>query len=814
MREIIVYRSQSIPSARSLCLAWCSRALTSLTLSIALMCGLMSVGCDDPPPPPARVLPDQALAPDMEPATPQDVGISDDLDPPDLTAPPLDMDPPPPPPPGWLEITLSPARTFYRLDETPTLSVAAFDVYGDPIVDGRYRYQLSSPIARLRSGESEVELGATSEVAEVTLELIDEGALEVEVCALDLNQLDAPPEVCAVRPLIVDQSAPKIEVFWPRRGSALSAGDAWPTWGDVTADVLPPDELFEGALTQTPELLTEWIPVYGQVQEEGGQVSLALNGAPISVDAEGRFSGLVPARPGYVEISLIGDDSVRTTQSVNRRWVLYALDYLSLEPEGNKIDDGILLGLNQLLIDDDTPLEGARPLDVREASQLVQLILAELDPSSLIAQGDLINSSELSLSLEDVTLGEPEIDLSVTAEGLSLFVALENVVVTVSGRLELGSTVIDLNGDLAIRLGAFADYQLSSGDTSAVQLTYLDGAVALNELTPRLNSDAANALLEVLESTARQLVVEQLESQLLDALTDELPLLLEAAIDDIFDQLRSVDVRLDSGLEGAPVLDLEFSVSPQSVEMIPQTSALLSAEWSSTRVATSRADLEVEVRGVPALYERRDPLWFDDGFSVMLHTEVVNSILTEITRGGLLSLAPEIPASAQFFYTAAQLSSETPPVFVLGDESERYPFYLELGALSLELTQSQSGAADHYEVFIRVGGEVLTDEGTFFVSLSDTPKVVVTLSELNNDRPAVDEIVIENLLLQQVWPLISEGFTSQLVFGFPDSVLPLDQLSSLGVELGQSTLRVRLAESAEYALGWIYLGGYISILVE
>ena len=773
-----------------------------------ILCSAALIACESVPPPPVQPpesmvdqrvhTPDMTLDPrpvDMEMMTPVDLEISGAAS---------------PPAPGWLEVQVNPGRTFYRLSDQPTLNITGYDVYGAFMEEGRYVYRFNPPLARLTDGnDQDVELGAPTEVTSVQLQFVEEGSSELEVCALNRASGEVAANTCVIRPFVIDERAPQIKVFWPPRGAMLAAQDPWPAWDESITDTPPPDELFGGTFEMIPSQLTDGVPIYGQVIEEGGTVSLSLNGTRIETDEIGRFSAVVPSRPGYLEFSLVADDGVRTTPSTNRRWSLYAQDYLSLNERGSTIDDGLVLGLNQRLVDDDLPLSDERPVEITEAAQLIALILTELDPERLLGGGQLINTSQLSLSLMEISLGDPEIDLQITADGLSLFVDLNRATVRVSGAISLGGDPIDLSGELDVAIGAFADYRLSILDQS-IKVTYLDGAVALHELTPRLNNAAANAILELLESTARALVVDQLEAELLSTLRDELPELLGAAVDDLSRSLNRLGVELDTGFVGAPVLDLSFLIEPERLALVPGWVAQALASWTVER-AQDPDQPEIMVRGVPALYPRRAQLIFEDGFSLQIHADAINAIFTEITRGGLLKISPEIPASAQFFYTQAQISPSSPPVLVLGEPSQGFPVYLELGGLALALTQAMSGVDDEYEMFIRVGAMIITDGGRFSVALADQPEVNVTLAELNNDQPAISEQLIENLIVQQLWPLLSQSLTEQLVLGFPDSSLQLDELRALGVDLGRGSLSVNLDPDVDYAGGWIHLGGQIEI---
>ena len=104
----------------------------------------------------------------------------------------------------------------------------------------------------------------------------------------------------------------------------------------------------------------------------------------------------------------------------------------------------------------------------------------------------------------------------------------------------------------------------------------------------------------MLESTARTLVVEQLEAELLSTLRDELPELLEAAVDDLSRSLSRLGVELNTGFMGTPTLDLSFLIEPERLALVPGWVAQALASWTIERTQDSDQS-EIVVRGVPAL---------------------------------------------------------------------------------------------------------------------------------------------------------------------------------------------------------------------
>ena len=719
---------------------------------------------------------------------------------------------------GWLSLTVNPSRTYYVLSDQPVVSVDAFDVFGDRIISPELSYRIDPPELGSPLVNETLRLTPDQFTRETTVSIAfdREGEGRLIVCAVD-PQTSELTDVCAERSLIVDEGLPAIHVFWPQRGAQLAANDRWPEWADVVDDIVEPDELFQGMLGEIPPTLLDFIPVYGQVDEGRGDVTVFLNQEEVSVDDQGRFSALLEAKPGFIELSIIADDGVRVTPSIDRRWILFAHRYGSVEDQGVDIDNGLSFALHQRAIDQDQPVMAGEPPQLNEVAQLVSLLLTSADPGVFLGAGVIAQETGIDISIDEISLGEPEVDILITHQGLAMQLELNEVSAYISGEVNLADSLIDLNGWVDLDVGAFVEYRIEVID-GTLKLVYQAGAVALSDLEPRLNSAAANALLTALESTARTLIVEQFESQLLSALQDELPALLEESADSVLGALSYFELPIDTGFVGVDPLPITLEVQPTSVQNIPSSFVRLSAKLMIKRESigdpeADGGDLE-QLRGYPQLYFSEVDPPVSDSLSILLRVDVVNALFTEIWRGGLLNFSPPLPASAEFFYSGASLQASAPPIIRRGDQGSSYPLYLEIGALDLSLTQSATDLSDHYEVFIRVGANVEVDNLELVASLGDIPEVEVSLYQLANERPAISEQLIVNIIQQQLWPQLRDALVSQLRLPVPQSPLYLNTLGELGVELPSSQLRLDLREDARYFGPWIEVGGTLNISIE
>ena len=754
--------------------------------------------CDDPTPPMSK--PDQSLISELDmKVTEPDLSIEADQELGDMLIEEIDAGPNEI---AWIELKLSPVRSVYNSGDVIRLTIEAYDVYGDIDLDQDLQVEFESPLGTFHIVDSELEIEGISNERQLELHFTQEGSSLIKVCSIGDNSLD-PTVVCAQRPILVDDSGPDIEVFWPPRGAMLSASDAWPDWEDFMLDVTEPATTYHGLLENPDADLSRYVPVYGKITGLGAG-RLSLNDKPIQVSENGYFSTIVPQRSGFIELNLIADDEIRLSPSHNRRWVLFAADYIEHQDNLSPIPLGIDLAVHQSFVDQDQDSVSSAPYQVTEIAQLIDLFLSLIDTSRLLAQSNLITSPELSLSVIGIDLASPNIDLQITDDGLALFCNLNQVLIEVDGLLNVGSSAIDLSGQLSLSLSAYADYQLGTGQQT-LTVNYLGGGVAVTEINPQLNESAANAVISVLDSRARTLIVEQLETQLNLLFQRDIPVLLESTVDDIYRTIDQIPLELNSGFEESPTADLLIEITPRSVSSNTQEQVLLSADVTIKNRSETIA--HEESRGTPRLSLNTRRFVDHSPVSFTIQPEFINALLVEIWRSQLLDLKPPLPASAALFFSEVQAYALCPPILTIGESFDPYPLYLELGALRLSMTQSSSGLDDVYEIFIRVGASLQVDGGTFTIQLEDQPQVEVTLSNLGNERPAVTEQLISNLFSEQIWPELSTALVSRLILGIPDSQFSLNELAYLGIDLAEAWVRPQFDQRIRYAPNGIILGG-------
>lgn len=763
-----------------------SRLQHLFLLSLCVLASL--IACQDPPTTPISVADGIRVPPINDMEMPLDMAIQ-----PDQTIPPteIDMEGIQLPSAGWIELEMSPARVFYDWNEVPSVDAVVYDRYGMEIVDAEVSFELLGSIGRL----------TVDGPRRASIQFVNDGEGAIVACiGAGMGAGVSGDKVCTQRALLVDHAPPSINVLWPPRGAQLAPYDA----PSIELSLAPPDD-------------GEWIPVVAEINDGQRNLIVRLNGQIVELQQGGRLEAYLPAYVGYHEINISVDDGVRLSETHDRRWVLWADDYLAFDEQSVSLDNGAEFSLNQGFLDQDLALDlTENPIVATELAQLVSMFLAFIEPTALLPNSTL-GSGSFTLSLGEFSLGSSWVDIHFTEDGISLYVELSELGLTTQGSINLGGQDLSLDGSLEVGLAVYGDFELGTmGEAQPLVLTPRGSGVAITTVTANFTNPTAEALIEALDNEARQLVVENVEGALQAIIRDELPPLLEQSVNSLFATVDYIPFTLDSGIEGAPVLTLALEVSPQRLDIIQQEKAAL---WCAIKVLhrdeppIGPGD-GVMVRGVPLSRASQQTPEIPSAFTLHLQQSMLTMLLAEIWRGGLLSLSPPLPPEASALVSEARLMAMSPPVIVPAELGDPYPLYLELGGLHLEMSGPFAPETDEFEIFARVGARLNVDGGAFTIELEEQPQVLTTVKRLRNERPVISELILSQVISNAVWPTLSAGITNQIRIGLANAPLDVRAFEQLGINFSSAMMIPIFDEETVIRGGWMSLKGMIEARFE
>jgi len=698
----------------------------------------------------------------------------------DSAPPPVDVSPPPvdavstvdatvdadataPAPVGWVEVTLSPRRPVYGPEDEVTARARVFAVTGAALDDVSFAFDVAP------AGAATVDaLGRITWAAE--------GPGAVRACT--------PEGVCGETAFWVDAGPPKLTIASPETGSALG--------GDQTST----------------------IRVRGNAVDSSGAVVVRVNGDVVGVEPSGDFLVDLPARFGVNHVEVTADDGVRRPPSRATRDVLWAPRWVRADADGVTLPEAGALRLDQSLLDSDAPRPAldAAQVALPNLASLLTTALALAEPDALLPQAPLSEGDVLRLSIEGVDLGAPEVELRVVPEGLELFLRLGEIRVTTAGAFAFQGESIALDGALVARVAAFAliDVVTQEGTLTAAHRA---SGVVVEGIEGRFADPAANALIETLGGRLRGLVEGLVEDVIVGVVRDQLPTLLSDGLQGLVGGLARLPVELNTGIAGAPVASLTLGLSPARVTTPRDTfvGVELDARVSQRAPVVSPSE---RVPGVPALEASSSPRALDAQIGLLLRLELLNALLHEVWRTGLLQLELPLPDALAATLGRVTIDARLPPVVAPALPGSAWPLDAQIGALRVEIRAPAAERGDVYMVRLAAGLTLAPgDTGTLSLSTEPEPRVDAELIEQADDQPVLTPDALEVLFATAVWPQLEQALAGGLAVTLPEVQVDAGAFAGFAPRLQSLALRPDLSSAPRLVDGWLVLTGGLALTV-
>jgi hypothetical protein len=662
---------------------------------------LVFSGCDDStgggtPPPQDAAPADMAPLADMAPG-------------PDAAF--IDMALPDREPPGFVELTLTPRKPLYSLQDQPQVTAVVYDRVGQ-VIEAPIFWQvvepmpMPTPIAML-DGEQR-------------LTFLREGPGAVRACTD--NQ-----RVCGRVSFYVDDGAPLLELASPARGAFVDA----------------------------PE-----IAVAGRT-EVGARVF--VNEVEVDVGADGAFATTLPATFGLNRVDVFADDGVHRPPPRIVREVVYAPVLIPVTPTGVRLADMVALRIGQPLLDGDVSLpapDEAGVLHIEDIAGLVEGFLARVEPMGIIGDPVLANDGALRLEVVGASLGVPDATLRYTDTGLEIFLRLEDLEIRTEGRVDLEGVPVDLTGSVRVTGAAFALVAIESGPDGSPGLRIIDVGVAIEALGGDMADSTAQAVLDTVGSIVRS-VLQGFASDLIDDLVREaVPGFIELGLDDALETLADIPVDLEaSDVLPAIALNLGLTLREPQVQARDGLALLLDGEIRQRNPVVAPH----EFPGVPAFINDAPPWPADGGLVVGIRLATVNALAHELWRQGLLriDLAGVVPENLRALVAGGRLDGHLPPVVVGTPPGSPHLLEIQIGDLDLFLERPNAPAPDQYVMSLRAGVGVQPGEGGIRLTFEDAFDLRVELVEGNSAQPiGADglEAILKPLLLDTLRDALNQSF--------------------------------------------------------
>ena len=552
----------------------------------------------------------------------------------------------------------------------------------------------------------------------------------------------------------------------------------------------------------------------GSATDTGNDVVVRVNGVRVDVGEGGAFSLDLPARFGVNRIVTTADDGVRRPAVLDARDVLWAPGYARPDEGGATLPVALTLRLDQAVLDADGAAElpeGEGEAHFAELAQVVEALLALAEVDDALGDPQVADDAAFSLRVEGISLGEPAVELSFTEDGIELFLRLPQVAIEVSGQLVLEGEGIDLTGTLRAGIAAFAMSTVALDEAGAFTVVVVDTGVAVESLGGAFADETAQVLVGTLGSRLRG-IARELAVDLVDGvIREQLPDVIRQAIGSLLDSVREIPLRADVGIEGAPPIDLVMHLDPTALTL--------------RRQRTMRIDLEARVEqpmpvaaphedpGVPRLAPEAFADLPGEGFGAVLRLGLINAILHEIWRAGVLQLSPPLPDAVAGLFGEVFVDARIPPVVAPAPPDSAFPLEIQIGDLRMVTKPPGAPNPDVYALTLRAGMTVQTLGGRIELVVADEPDLQAVLISKGSDRP-IAPAALAALVGSIVWPLVLESVDGGLGFGIDPVAIDPGQLGDFAPRVQGMTLAPTFVEPPRIEAGRILLEGGMGVTVE
>lgn len=614
--------------------------------------------------------------------------------------------------PAAIAIDLDPERSVYTLGARPRVTARLADAWGNEVAD------VSGVSVEARHGNTPRQTVPGGE--RVTLDA--EGSWNLIVTS------GPPSNLVASRTVLVDASAPTIEITYPVRGQMITAGG-----GPFT---------IRGTVTDAT----------------GGLASVSFNRIPRTVqNGANRFDLEIQISPEHglntftVEATDVQGQAVRLAQSfmLAPGWKTAA----------EAFPEGIVAHLTRAFIDD-----GNRQGRADDLATIMERVVQNLDIASYIPS-PVVQNAGYDVYLRNVDYDPPRLTLTPSRDRLLLHLDITDLSIDV-----FADGFIDVDGVVsadAIRVDVTLGVTVQQGQ-ARVQMH------SATVLVEGLDIDvhwSINWIIDLFTDTIRDSIVSSFE----DVLRDEIPpavadALGSLALDETFEVpgflpgQEALNVRLQANTNNATIDEAGLDVA-----LATKVTAAKRVQWPTAGSLMRGGCFGVDL-GMPAW----DP---DKKLTMALSLDVLNQVLHAVWQGGALevTLGPAAFGDVDLSQygvsdLAVDVSARLPPVLT---DCRDGVLRIQLGELHVDASLKLNGlplVVDMIVAFETTVDVAVDDAGAISLALGEiAPEdIVIDITHVESDLFSQDqEDVLITLLREQLLVRVLGDFGGQGLADFP-----------------------------------------------
>jgi hypothetical protein len=695
------------------------------------------------------------------------------------------------------EISVSPAREVYRIGQQLNLKWNIYDIFGDEI-----QFDTMSDIEKELlqahiSWSSNTVVDMTIEGHQAELTWIENAVAQVEICI---------QEQCKTRDFWIDQALTNLVITYPAQGAMLSLES-------------------EGVEINNELTSPVQIPIQGSIQSVLLEyIDVNVNGMSAMVDEEGQFIARITPTWGLNHIKIEVLNRIDTTRTVHYIDFLWSPTYYPVQDQSCEVAEALYIQIDQSLLDqgpypqlaeviEQVDPQGIR-LDIEGLAQLIEVIFAVIDTSSLIDTSTLFNNDNSNVdpstfAISEISLGMTDVDFFITEEGLELILSLPQVSLQTEGVVDFNGVSLSLEGSINIALRSSIEFVFKIEDLFIVDIGASN--IVIESLTADFESDGVEALINAVSDQLLESIEDQFIQVIDQTLREQLGGFLRDALQGLFGDLRDTTIEVPNPLQEDEPKILNFSLFPTHFQNISQQWARFALQLSlshNTSLELPLNDLGVIKADAP-LY---NPMQ-GRGFIAELSLDLLNAIFHEIWRTGILNTTIPMPADVSNLVYAASIESLLPPIIVPHPLPSSDPLLLQLGALIIDLQLTQEAAADRYLLTLQSGLRLGLDQGAFAFDLAEIPEVTVHLLQ-NNSGQALNASLLEVIIVNSLWSELRSSLTGGINFALSTFEINADALSQFSDQVQSLSISTQFDPSFVLRESALVAHGVLSMVLQ
>lgn len=672
--------------------------------------------------------------------------------------------------PELIVVSVSPGLSVYRVGRRATPSAIVYDQYAEEMSGTEVNWTVVP--------EDAAELTDTG-----SWRFLREGAVTFRAC-IPLNE-DGTLNICGSKKVVVDIGSPELEIYTPEGGAELVSSEH-PT-----------------------------ITITGRAWDTNGTLRVYVEGERVVLDADGNFSADVRPIYGINHFTVVASDGLNNTATKRAVDVMWAPHFhpMGIDPLTGNISaaypEGLIMQLNQNYLDADEPIviDPEDPiLRTRDIAGLLEFVLSEVDVMSFIGTEPISDSESLQLAVPDATLGNPQVDIRVTDDGLEIFIGIPGLRVETEGMFNLpGKGDVSLDGAVGLAASALIDltvHKYSEAEDLVIEVNSIE--VALEDAVGEFVDPDLNAVIELAETllffTLEDLALQTLE----DAFLADLPLLLADALGSIEGSILDESIELDLGLGGPPI-NLNLAATLNTI--LPQARSSLNIDFGLD-VGADVAPAFPSSRGIAmsAPFDTPPPLFTTSRVQIAARVPLLNGILHTLWNSGLLNIdaTSVLPPAVSILMEGAQITGQLPPHITASRPGALdYQFILTVGQLEMEIWKGEQRDLLGINLYVGVSLEIV--DNTLNVVVQTEPQIQMWFIDPGEDPIFDDVSTLSGLFADLLWPMLTEELEEGLSIDLPE--IDLSAIGDFAPRLSDMTLALVLDHPVEIREGYFVLDG-------